>query len=123
MQRRLRAKHKTMNLKIILSVVLLCCNFKSDAQTAALDLEMTITTALSSEEVGEAPDTTSARGIVSDIAAIKKVVQVIQTVGEKVIPAIVEKKSSNDPAIKPPRFKLLKALKPDAKEEQVATQA
>lgn len=84
--------------------------------------EMMITTDMSSEEIGEEPlDSSSARGLVGDIATIKKVVDVIQTVGGKVIPAIIEsQKSVNDPTNKPTRFKLLKALKPsDIKEEPV----
>lgn len=81
--------------------------------------EMIVTTDSSSEEIGEEPlDMTSTRGIVGDIATIKKVVQVIQTVGEKVIPAIIEgQKATNDASNKPTRFKLLQKLKPDAKEE------
>lgn len=81
--------------------------------------ELMVTTDSSSEEVGEEPlDGPSTRGIVGDIATIKKVVQVIQTVGGKVLPAIIEgQKSTNDAANKPTRFKLLQKLKPDAKDE------
>lgn len=84
---------------------------------------MIVTTDSSSEEIGEEPlDSSSTRGIVGDIATIKKVVEVIQTVGGKVIPAIIEgQKSTNDASNKPPRFKLLKALK-DNKEEPATPQ-
>ncbi len=86
--------------------------------------DMIVTTDSSSEEIGEEPlDSSSARGIVGDIATIKKVVEVIQTVGGKVIPAIIEtQKSVSDASNKPPRFKLLKALKPDNKEEPFVPQ-
>lgn len=85
--------------------------------------DMIVTTDSSSEEIGEEPlDSSSSRGLVGDIQAIKKVVDVIQTissVGEKVIPAIIEgQKTNNNAANKPTRFKLLKALKSDTKEEQ-----
>lgn len=85
---------------------------------------MAVTTDMSSEDVGEEPmDSSSTRGIVGDLATIKKVVGVIQTVGEKVIPAIIDsQKSAVDASNKPARFKLLKALKSDNKEEPVAQQ-
>lgn len=81
---------------------------------------MIVTTDSSSEEIGEEPlDSSNSRGIVGDIATIKKVVEVIQTVGEKVIPAIIDsQKATNDVSNRPTRFKLLKALKSDTKEEQ-----
>lgn len=86
--------------------------------------EMMVTTDSSSEEIGEEPlDSSSTRGIVSDIATIKKVVEVIQTVGGKVIPAFIEGQKSNiDASNKPTRFKLLKALKSDTKEEPATPQ-
>lgn len=85
--------------------------------------DLIVTTDSSSEEIGEEPlDSSSSRGIVGDIKAIKKVVEVIQTVGEKVIPAIIDsQKASIDASNKPTRFKLLKALKPDTKEEQATS--
>ncbi|KAG4074663.1 hypothetical protein HA402_004534 [Bradysia odoriphaga] len=86
--------------------------------------DVLVTTNWSSEEVGEEPlDSSSTRGLVGDIATIKKVVEVIQTVGGKVIPAIIDsQKSTIDAPNKPPRFKLLKALKSENKEESVAQQ-
>lgn len=85
---------------------------------------MVVTTDWSAEDVGEEPlDSSSTRGIADDIATIRKVVGVIQTVGEKVIPAIIDsQKSSIDAPTKPSRFKLLKALKSDNKEEPAVTQ-
>lgn len=83
---------------------------------------MAYTTDSSSEEIGEEPlDTSSTRGLVGDIATIKKVVEVIQTVGEKVIPAIIDSQKSANEANKPTRFKLLKALKSSDPKEDVAT--
>lgn len=84
---------------------------------------MIVTTDSSSEEIGEEPlDSSSSRGIVGDIATIKKVVEVIQTVGGKVIPIIESQVSNNDAPNKSTRFKLLKALKSDNKDEQVPSQ-
>lgn len=81
---------------------------------------MAFTTDSSSEEIGEEPldsSSSSSRGVIGDIATIKKVVEVIQTVGGKVIPAIIDSQKSNIEATKPTRFKLLKALKSDNKED------
>lgn len=82
---------------------------------------MNDTTELSSEEIGEEPlDSSSTRNLVGDIATIKKVVEVIQTVGGKVIPAIIDgQKSSSDASNKPTRFKLLKVLKSENKEDVI----
>lgn len=77
-----------------------------------------------SEEIGEEPlDNSNVRGLIGDIAKIKKVVEVIQTVGEKVVPAIIQnQKSVNDAPNKPVRFKLLKALKTDNKDDSTTSQ-
>lgn len=86
--------------------------------------DLIVTTDSSSEEIGEEPlDSSSTRGLVGDIATIKKVVEVIQTVGMKVIPAIIEgQKPINDASNRPTRFKLLKALKAETKEQPATPQ-